>query len=329
MDRLFLGGEAGPLLDELPLPDRPALDRLLSEQYRWLGQEKKGFLRFREPAEAMACRRARFLDLAGSVVRIGAAAELGVGERQELEERLRCFMPWRKGPFSVFGIDIDAEWRSERKWDRLLPELPELTGKRVADIGCNNGYYMFRMAHHEPRLVLGFEPYVQHYFAFQALNRMAGLENLAVLPLGVEHIGLFAGCFDVIFLMGIIYHRPSPFEMLRQLLGALRPGGTLVVESQAIPGEEPLALFPRDRYAKVPGTYFVPTGSCLVNWLERAGFTDVRLFCSHPMSSAEQRRTDWMGFESYADFLDPADQTRTVEGYPAPLRVFVKAARPG
>jgi len=42
------------------------------------------------------------------------------------------------------------------------------------------------------------------------------------------------------------------------------------------------------------------------------------------MSSQEQRRTEWMVFESYEDFIDTSDPALTVEGYPAPVRIFVK-----
>jgi len=127
--------------------------------------------------------------------------------------------------------------------------------------------------------------------------------------------------------MGILYHRISPLEVLRDCHRALQPGGVLIVESQAIPGEEPVALFPETTYAKAPGTWFVPTAPCLVNWLKRAGFAQVELFCRHPMDSSEQRRTAWMDFESFSDYLDPADPALTVEGYPAPWRVFVRAAK--
>ena len=102
----------------------------------------------------------------------------------------------------------------------------------------------------------------------------------------------------------------------------------MIVESQGIPGKEPWALFPGQRYAKVPGTYFVPTENCLANWLSRAGFTEVKIFFSHPMSSQEQRRTDWLDFESYADFIDKANPSLTIEGYPAPIRVFARAENP-
>jgi len=290
-------------------------------------QRKNGFLRYREPSESVRHLRASWCDFAGDMVRIGRAEEINPDERQQVLQVMRSFMPWRKGPFNVFGIDIDAEWRSERKWNRLRPELPDLADKVIADIGCNNGYYMFRMAPCRPRLVLGFEPYIQHYYTFRTLNGFAGQDNLHIDLLGVEHLNLFPECFDVIFLLGIIYHRPSPIEALRDIYAALKPGGTLVLESQAIPGEDPVALFPARTYAKVPGTWFVPTGACLQNWLKRTGFRDINLFCSHPMSSAEQRRTDWMSYESYEDFIDKEHPALTIEGYPAPRRVFLKAKK--
>jgi len=305
--------------------DKQAIKNLLQEKSQWLASSKKGVERFRQPYESVQHIRAEQSDFSGDVVKIGGGDALSRQDLEKVYKALRDFMPWRKGPFEVFGIEIDAEWRSERKWNRVLPELPDLRGKVIADIGCNNGYYMFRMAHHEPELVIGFEPYLQHYFTFKTLNGFAGCENVFCELLGVEHIGLFKNSFDVVFLMGILYHRSSPIEVLREIRTAMKPGGTLIVESQGIPGDEPWALFPEHRYAKVPGTYFVPTGACLANWLSRAGYTGVKIFFSHPMSGTEQRRTEWMVFESYDDFVDKSDPSLTVEGYPAPIRIFARA----
>jgi len=305
--------------------DKQAIKNLLQEKSQWLASSKKGVERFRQPYESVQHIRAEQSDFSGDVVKIGGGDALSRQDLEKVYKALRDFMPWRKGPFEVFGIEIDAEWRSERKWNRVLPELPDLRGKVIADIGCNNGYYMFRMAHHEPELVIGFEPYLQHYFTFKTLNGFAGCENVFCELLGVEHIGLFKNSFDVVFLMGILYHRSSPIEVLREIRTAMKPGGTLIVESQGIPGDEPWALFPEHRYAKVPGTYFVPTGACLANWLSRAGYAGVKIFFSHPMSGTEQRRTEWMVFESYDDFVDKSDPSLTVEGYPAPIRIFARA----
>lgn len=311
-------------LDLLPSARRQELSALQARNEARLTSSKKGFLSYRLPYESVKHLRAGSLDLGGDVVRIGSPNDITADEQQRVRQVLRGFMPWRKGPFRVFGIDIDAEWQSFRKWDRLAPFLPDLEGKIIADIGANNGYYMFRLAHHKPAAVIGFEPYHHHYFTFRTLNSFAACPNLHMELMGVEHIPLYPQCFDLILALGIIYHRISPVEMLKDLRQGLKEGGTVIIESQAIPGEESVALFPEERYAKVPGTYFVPTATCLANWMKRAGFAGVEIFCRHPMSSDEQRRTDWMVFESYDDFIDPENPALTVEGYPAPLRVFVK-----
>lgn len=311
-------------IEHLPhLAKRDAIKEIHDLKQQWVTQAKKGFLRYRSPSQALEAFPATHVDCSQDAITIGHPEEVSIGEQKIIEAQLRCFMPWRKGPFSIFGIEVDSEWQSQRKWQRLSQRLPNLKDKIVADIGCSNGYYMFRMVQHQPRLVLGFEPSIQHYYCFKGLNAMAGQQNLEIDLLGVEHLPLFPECFDVLFLMGIIYHRASPVDTLRDVYASLASGGTLILESQAIPGECQHALFPQQTYAKVPGTYFVPTGNCLKNWLTRAGFADVELFCQHPMSNMEQRRSDWMQFESYDDFLDPQDSLKTVEGYPAPDRVFL------
>ena len=307
---------------------REKIEAVRKKRQRWVSQQKKGFLRYRLPCEQLGKFTAETIDCTGRVVTIGHINERTTGERELVREQLRAFMPWRKGPFSIFGVDIDAEWQSDRKWQRLENYLPDMAGAVVADIGCSNGYYMFRMTPMKPRFVIGFEPSVQHYYCFKALNSMAGFDNLDIDLLGVEHISLFPESFDVVFLMGVIYHRSSPVDVLRDIFSALKPGGMLILESQAIPGDDPVALFPQKTYAKVPGTYFVPTGVCLRHWLERTGYQQVELFCTHPMNSEEQRRTEWMVFESYNDFLDPDNPALTCEGYPAPWRVFIKAHKP-
>jgi tRNA (mo5U34)-methyltransferase len=311
-------------IDQLPPVARlDTIIKIHDEKQKWVSQNKKGFLRYRLPFEALQNFPAAHVDCRQDAVRIGTEDEVSETDRQTIRSNLRTFMPWRKGPFSIFGIEVNSEWQSQRKWQRLLPKLPDLKDKVVADIGCSNGYYMFRMAPYKPKLVIGFEPSVQHYYCFKGLNSMARQSNLEINLLGVEHLPLFPECFDVLFLMGVIYHRSSPVDTLRDVFSSLKSGGTLILESQAIPGTSETALFPEKTYAKVPGTYFVPTGSCVKNWLLRAGFSDVELFCQHPMSSVEQRRTDWMQFESYSDFLDPQEPAKTVEGYPAPDRVFL------
>ncbi|MDZ7641991.1 MAG: tRNA 5-methoxyuridine(34)/uridine 5-oxyacetic acid(34) synthase CmoB [Desulfurivibrio sp.] len=315
-------------LELMPQAAGEEIRRLRAEHERRQQLPKKGFLRYRQPWQRL-CQLppAGYQDFSGDTMVIGRPDELSESQRQQLAADLRAFMPWRKGPYAIFGLDIDAEWRSFLKWQRLLPGLPELAGKVVADIGCNNGYYMFKMLPHQPAAVVGFEPVLQHYYCCRALQHLAAEPRLYCEPLGVERFDLYPDSFDVIFLMGIIYHRPEPLSVLKQLWRALKPGGELIVESQVIPGAEPMALCPAATYGKAPGVYFVPTTACLGNWLQKSGFPEIEVISQQPMSSTEQRRTAWMTFESYTDFIDPDNPELTVEGYPAPQRAIVKARR--
>jgi tRNA (mo5U34)-methyltransferase len=75
-------------------------------------------------------------------------------------------------------------------------------------------------------------------------------------------------------------------------------------------------------------TWFIPSTGLLETWLKRCGFRDVRIADVSVTSPDEQRRTEWMFFESLADFLDPDDSTLTIEGHPAPRRATLIARCP-
>jgi tRNA (mo5U34)-methyltransferase len=127
--------------------------------------------------------------------------------------------------------------------------------------------------------------------------------------------------------MGILYHRRSPVDMLKEIHDCLKQGGTLVLENLVLEGNNHRCLFPEDRYAKMRNVYFIPDLSVMESWLSRAGFREIQCVDVSPTTSAEQRKTDWIQTESLKDFLDPDDPLKTVEGYPAPVRaVFLARA---
>jgi tRNA (mo5U34)-methyltransferase len=238
-------------------------------------------------------------------------------------------IPWRKGPFNLFGMEIDAEWRSDKKWERLEKIVDNLKGKRVLDIGCNNGYFMYRMAHQNPEFVLGIDPVVPYWSQFKFINHFAKCDNLEMELLGVEDCVHIEKLFDVVFSMGIIYHHRNPIQQLLDIKKSMKPGGQLILETIGIPGEEPVALFPEDRYAKMRNVWFVPTLSCLVNFAKKARFGEVEVVADTPLTSDEQRLTDWCPppRQSLEDFLDPEDPSKTIEGHPAPRRFLISCRK--
>ncbi|MCI5066120.1 tRNA 5-methoxyuridine(34)/uridine 5-oxyacetic acid(34) synthase CmoB [bacterium] len=242
-------------------------------------------------------------------------------------ELIKSLIPWRKGPFSFLGQEIDAEWRSDLKWDRIAPFLPEMRGRRIADIGANNGYYMFRMLAAAPELVAGFDPSSRCYYQFLLFQRVLRDPRLAFELFGIEHMNLFENFFDIVFCLGVIYHRRDPYTSCRMLFDALRKDGTLFLESLVYPGEEPLAFCPPGRYAKMRNVWYVPTVSCLMGWMEKAGFVEVEEISTAPVLVEEQRQTVHAPYESLKDFLDPNDSTRTIEGHPAPVRSIIRGRK--
>ena len=260
-------------------------------------------------------------------ITIGRASDLSDAQRSDLEAVLRGLKPWRKGPFELFGIRIDSEWDSSMKWRRVAPHLAPLTGRRILDVGSSNGYYLYRMADAQPRLILGIEPYRLYYFQFLALQHFIDPPGLYNLPLKLEALPAMPQWFDTIFCMGILYHRRSPLDTLSQLSGLLAAGGQLVLETLIIRGNGSQALFPRQRYACMRNVYFIPTVACLENWLARCGFVDIRCVDITATSLHEQRKTEWIDSDTLDRFLDPGDPGLTVEGYPAPVRAVVVATR--
>ncbi len=262
-------------------------------------------------------------------VRVGRSADLTSSQRTQLEHNLRRLHPWRKGPFTLFDLHIDTEWRSDWKWERVAPHITPLTGRRILDVGCGNGYHLWRMLAQRPRLLLGLDPFIIYVMQFWAIQQFLASDiPVGVLPVGIEALPSKSRAFDTVFSMGVLYHRRSPFDHLFELRDALRHGGELVLETLVIDGDLGEVLVPEGRYAQMRNVWFLPSTLTLESWLKKAKFRHIRLIDVTPTTTQEQRTTDWMTFNSLPDFLHHDDSTRTIEGHPAPVRATFVATAP-
>jgi tRNA (mo5U34)-methyltransferase len=175
--------------------------------------------------------------------------------------------------------------------------------------------------------VVGIDPTLLFVTQFMVLNQFIKTDAAHVLPLTLEDLPDNLPVFDTVFSMGVLYHRKSPLEHLAKLYGLLRRGGELVLETLIIDGEEKKSLEPDGRYAKMRNVWQIPTVSTLQAWLASTGFEKIRLVDVTVTTTAEQRCTDWMKFESLENFLDPDDVCKTIEGWPAPRRALMIAKR--
>lgn len=255
-------------------------------------------------------------------VSVGHCSDLDAAGHARLADALRGLSPWRKGPFRLFGLHIDAEWRSDLKWARIAPHM-DLEGARVLDVGCGNGYYGWRMLEAGAASVTGIDPSLLFALQHAAVAYYADDPRNLVLPLSLEDLEP-ERAFDVVFSMGVVYHRRDPAAHVHALARHAHRDTVVVLESLVVDGGP---IEPQGRYARMRNVHVVPDVATLAGWLAAAGFGTVRLVDRSVTTVAEQRATPWMTYQSLADALDPGDPSRTVEGYPAPERAVMIASR--
>ena len=297
------------------------LDTIRTERLNWLTWKDIAPMR-----EALASLP-QLLDTTitfDDVVRIASTCATDE-EKKTIKECALALRPWRKGPFEVCDTFIDTEWQSFIKYNLLEPHF-NLEGKIVGDIGCNNGYYLFRMLSQNPKKLVGFDPSALYKTQFDFINHFIK-SDIVYEMLGVEHLPQYEHKFDTLFCLGVLYHRSDPIATLKALYQGLNPDGELILDTFMIDGDMPVALCPSKTYSKIPNVYFVPTIPALYNWLERAKFRDIELLEIKQTDAQEQRKTDWIYGESLEHFLDPNNPELTIEGFPAPKRVYIKAKR--
>lgn len=270
------------------------------------------------------------ISLDQDTVRIGRPEDCSASQRAVIRQQLQRLLPWRKGPFNLFGLEIDAEWRSDMKWRRLQGRISPLTGRTVLDIGCGNGYYGWRMLGAGAKRVVGTDPSLRYVMQQRAMAKYLPDALFDILPFTLEALAagkadtlLPPDGFETVFSMGVIYHRRNPIGHLRDLLRFLRPGGELVLESLIIDEEHGDVLEPRERYARMRNIWAIPSIPTLKNWLSAAGLASVELADVSITTPAEQRVTEWTFEQSLADFLDGQNPHLTIEGHPAPKRAIM------
>ena len=310
-------------VDLLNTPIAHWLETLPSQLAKWSESEHKTFNKYCNLIAQLPALDSTHRDIK-TQVSLGTESDISDNDLSRMQALLKHFMPWRKGPFELFGLHLDTEWRSDWKWDRVVPHITPLKDKHVLDVGCGSGYHLWRMLGEEAKLVVGIDPTPLFLAQFYIVKRYFPKAKAHMLPLGIEQMPELNG-FDVVFSMGVLYHRRDPIQFLTELKNQLSRGGQLVLETLVVDGDENTVLMPTDRYAQMRNVWFLPSTAALEIWLQRLGFVNIEVVDESVTSIDEQRATPWMTNQSLIDFLDPTDHSKTIEGYPAPKRAVLVA----
>jgi len=250
-------------------------------------------------------------------------------DSESLLKALHKLMPWRKGPFMINELSLESEWNGDMKWQRISKYIKPLTSKRVLDVGAGNGYFTLRMAMEGAERALGIEPFLLFNYQFRAIKSMIESPlNAFLLPIKLEEMPKKA-IFDTVFSMGVLYHQKDHMAHLSQLYEMMAPDAELVLETLVVENQEDYILVPKGRYAHMRNVYSIPSIKTLKSWLQDVNFNNIRVVDVSKTTTAEQRKTPWIGENaaSLEDFLDPLDDSLTIEGYPAPTRAIVLCER--
>ena len=316
--------------DTLKSSDHPALLRWAEHlenvcRQRYFDRDDKLLTSWRTLLAEMPPINDAVLDATGDTIKIDGV----VDDPELLKQQLLTLNPWRVGPWKIAGIDVDTEWRSFMKWNRIASEV-YFDNAKVLDVGCNNGYFGFKALAAGAAWVLGVEPFLLYNAQHEVFRQYCTDESaIGVMPITDDEVPRGLGVFDVALSMGVLYHRKDPIGHLEMLQGSLRKRGQLILETMAIDSLETDVIVPEGKFAKMRGVWFMPTVGMLQRWLRRTGFADIKVLDVSVTDSSEQRRTEFMPFESLSDFLDPNDPERTIEGYPRPTRVVISALKAG
>ncbi|MFZ7243900.1 tRNA 5-methoxyuridine(34)/uridine 5-oxyacetic acid(34) synthase CmoB, partial [Avibacterium gallinarum] len=179
------------------------LETLPAQLKQWEKQTHGDYAKWAKIVDFLPDLHANQINLKSAVQSEGDF-ELSAGERQRIIYNLKQLMPWRKGPYHLYGIHIDCEWRSDFKWDRVLPHLAPLKDRVILDVGCGSGYHMWRMAGEGAKMVVGIDPTELFLCQFEAVRKLLNNDRRAnLIPLGIEQMQPL-GVFDTVFSMGVL-----------------------------------------------------------------------------------------------------------------------------
>jgi tRNA (mo5U34)-methyltransferase len=197
-------------------------------------------------------------------------------------------------------------------------QLPDVTGKTVLDIGAWDGYFSFAAERQGARRVVALDywTWATHPAAIVdrtsntdrgAIQRWdpAGLPGKAGFDIARDALGSNVedvcremhaldpaelGQFDLVLLLGVLYHTRYPVEMLEKAAALTRETMVLETESFIIPGFEEAKLgqfFETDELAGDDSNWWSLTEPAIAGMCRVSGFSNVRFLPPYHTFAAE------------------------------------------
>jgi tRNA (mo5U34)-methyltransferase len=198
-----------------------------------------------------------------------------------------------------------------------------LDGLTAIDIGTTNGGAAFELERRGARRVVAVDIFDSDWFGFAALRDWFGSRVEFVQGSVYELPDLLPETFDIVLMLGVLYHLRHPLlaiDALRQLTRQRLLLETAICDAlDSDLRDQPLVRFFRhDELAGDASNWFAPTARTLVDWLESSGFRVARAQ-TWPPAAPLRALVDCLPHPGPAEFSQIS--------YESPLRVAHRAER--
>jgi hypothetical protein len=210
------------------------------------------------------------------------------------------------------GVDIQAIHNT--RWQMLRDCLeqdfgPEREGKSVVDLASHQGWFAWNMAQNGFSSVLGIDARQSHVEDSRLIAEIYGDERLSFRQGDVlEQEPGETGQFDVVLMLGLLYHLENPVGALRVCRALCK--NLCIIETQVVPGMTGYVDYGSYEFvrplkgsfgiideteethgpeASVTGVCLVPSLEALMWLLQKVGFSSARVL-QPPPDAYEQLR---------------------------------------
>jgi tRNA (mo5U34)-methyltransferase len=196
-----------------------------------------------------------------------------------------------KEPYWFHRIELASNLTTPGWSDAKTEKLPhfglpdDMTGMRVLDIGCCEGFFSFEAERRGAREIVAIDsdPFVMKRFGLcrTALNSRATGFLTSVYDLNVRAFGTF----DVVMFFGVLYHLRNPILALEKIFSVC--SGTLLLQSHGFEdpavGEQAMAQFhpfgiksgPPENPSWDTTVFWIPNSACIRDMLAHVGFDNI------------------------------------------------------
>jgi tRNA (mo5U34)-methyltransferase len=165
-----------------------------------------------------------------------------------------------------------------------LPD--DLSGKRVLDIGCWDGFYSFEAEKHGAEVVAVDCWRSEKFFeAHRALSSKVVFHEMSVYEISRERLG----AFDIVLFLGVLYHLQHPLLALQRVCEVT--SDVAVIESHTIDNilnttSPIMEFYEMDELGGQYDNWWAPNSECLIKMIRAAGFVRTEIARSEMSSAA-------------------------------------------